>query len=43
MKDVDAILDKIYKEFNIEIPLLRKPICKDDALRLYNKLKVKNN
>lgn len=38
-KGIDNILEKIYREFGLEIRMLDRPVLLEDAEKLYNKIK----
>jgi hypothetical protein len=38
-KEIDNILEKIYREFGVEIRILDRPVLLEDAEKLYNKIK----
>lgn len=42
-KEIDNILEKIYREFGIEIRMLDRPVLLEDAEKLYNKIKRQKN
>ena len=35
-KKIDLILEKIYSEFGVSVPLLSRPLSEQDAKKLYN-------
>lgn len=38
-KEIDNILEKIYREFGVEIRILDRPVLLEDAEEMYNKIK----
>lgn len=38
-KEIDNILEKIHREFGLEIRMLDRPVLLEDAEKLYNKIK----
>lgn len=38
-KEIDNILEKIHREFGIEIRILDRPVLLEDAEEMYNKIK----
>lgn len=38
-KEIDDILEKIYREFGVEIRMLDRPVLLEDAEEMYNRIK----
>lgn len=38
-KEIEYVMEKIYREFGIEVKCLNKPVLKEDAWRFYYRLK----